>query len=83
MKHIIKLLLSISLFSILMTLTGCFDPIFYEIRKDVKPEKVEEKILLPVNVLFINLAIEIPVTSEDMQGKGKVTKDELLEYLNS
>ena len=22
-----------------MTLTGCFDPIFYEIRKDVKPEK--------------------------------------------
>lgn len=39
MKHIIKLFLSISLFSILMTLTGCFDPIFYEIRKDVKPEK--------------------------------------------
>lgn len=39
MKQIVKLLLSISIFSILLTLTGCFDPIFYEIRKDVKPEK--------------------------------------------
>ena len=59
------------------------DRSFAGVKEDVKPEKVEEKILLPVNVLFINLAIEIPVTSEDMQGKGKVTKDELLEYLKA
>ena len=38
MKRTSKLILSVSLISILLTLTGCFSPIFYEIRKDVKPE---------------------------------------------
>ena len=38
MKRTAKLILSVSLASILLTLTGCFSPIFYEIRKDVKPE---------------------------------------------
>ena len=39
MKRTAKTILSISLLSILMSLTSCFSPIFYEVRKDVKPEK--------------------------------------------
>ncbi len=37
MKKINNLLLALSL-SILFLLTGCFSPVFYEIRKDVEPE---------------------------------------------
>ncbi len=38
MKKTSKLIFSISILSILLTLTGCYDPIFFELRKDVKPE---------------------------------------------
>ncbi len=38
MKRTAKILFSISILSILLTLTGCYDPIFFELRKDVKPE---------------------------------------------
>ena len=40
MKKINNLLLALSL-SILFLLTGCFSPVFYEIRKDVEPEEAK------------------------------------------
>lgn len=48
MKKITKLFINISIFSCLF-LTGCFNPVFYEIRKDVKPEP--KTIYGPVNQL--------------------------------
>lgn len=39
MKRIIKSLSLCCLFSLSLIFTGCWDPIFFELRKDVKPEK--------------------------------------------